>query len=118
MNSLQQQAMERVGETGERIFGLGEPSGSAPDIFESMGMTTVSAQSLSILTPQEPSSICGGGVGYSEEAQIEALRKAFWDAHRAAERAAHALFAALPVGRERERAAEIYENIRLAPRVA
>lgn len=49
--------------------------------------------------------------------EIEALRKDFQEKRLAAERAAYALFCALPVGRDRERASDVYENIRCATRV-
>lgn len=50
-------------------------------------------------------------------ADPEWLRKDFAEKHHAAEKAAHALFAALPVGPERTRMAEVYENVRTANRV-
>jgi len=52
------------------------------------------------------------------EEQIEELRKDFNSKRLAAERAAYALFCALPVGAERSQAAEVYENVRTATRVA
>ena len=53
----------------------------------------------------------------AEEAlEIENLRRDFWEKHRAAEKAAYTLFAALPVGPERTKAHDIYEAIRTAPR--
>ena len=53
----------------------------------------------------------------SSEPSLDELRKAFSDAHRAAEKAAYALFGALPVGPERNRMSEVYENVRTATRV-
>lgn len=55
-----------------------------------------------------------------EELEIEKvkhLKKLFLEAHKKAEQAAHAYFVACPVGEERIRASEIYENIRTAIRI-
>jgi hypothetical protein len=60
MNTLQQQAMDRVGENDEPVFGLGEPSGPAPDIFESMGLVKSDLGSLSIRSPHPLSPTCTG----------------------------------------------------------
>lgn len=54
---------------------------------------------------------------WKEAQHIERLRDDFTTKHRAAEKAAHALFAALPVGPERIRVSDVYENIRNATRV-
>jgi hypothetical protein len=53
----------------------------------------------------------------SEADQLAALKRDMLDKHRAAERAAYAYFGACPVGDERIRASEVYENIRTATRV-
>lgn len=53
----------------------------------------------------------------TEEQRLTALRNAAIDKLRDAEKAAYAYFCACPVGRERERAADVYENIRNAARV-
>lgn len=53
----------------------------------------------------------------SEEQKLTNLRSAAIDKLRDAEKAAYAYFCACPVGRERERAADVYENIRTAARV-
>lgn len=50
----------------------------------------------------------------SEVENIEALRKDLSEKHRLAEKAAHDLFAALPVGPDRTRAHNVFENIRYA----
>jgi hypothetical protein len=59
--------------------------------------------------------------GFTAEEQeaetVKHLKTVFLAAHRAAEKAAHAYFAACPVGPERIRASEIYDNIRNAIRV-
>lgn len=52
-----------------------------------------------------------------EKAKIEALKKDFYEKHRAAEKAAYLLFGELEVGPERTRMAMVYENIRNATRV-
>ena len=52
-----------------------------------------------------------------EQQQIEILRKDASEKLREAEKAWHALACALPVGRDRERAFDVYENVRTAPRV-
>lgn len=52
----------------------------------------------------------------AEEAfEIERLRSDFWEKHRAAEKAAYVLFAALPVGPERTKAHDVYSASRTAP---
>lgn len=52
-----------------------------------------------------------------EKAKIEALKKDFYEKHRAAELAAYKLFGELDVGPERTRMAQVYENIRTATRM-
>lgn len=54
----------------------------------------------------------------SDEEAIAQLREDFQRKHRECEKAAHALAAATPVGRERNRAFDLYEIIRTAPREA
>jgi hypothetical protein len=49
--------------------------------------------------------------------EVEALKRDMLDKHRAAEKAAYAYFCGCPVGEERNRASEVYENIRTATRV-
>ena len=48
---------------------------------------------------------------------IAALRRTFSEKHKAAERAAYELFAALPAGKERTAAQGVYENVRDSARV-
>ena len=48
--------------------------------------------------------------------QIELLKNDAYAKLLSAEKAMYALFCALPVGRERVRASEIYENVRTATR--
>ncbi|WP_298705885.1 hypothetical protein [Variovorax gossypii] len=50
--------------------------------------------------------------------ELKNLRDDFQRKHRECEKAAHALAAALPVGAERNRAFDLYEIIRTAPREA
>lgn len=52
-----------------------------------------------------------------EDQKLIELRNAAIDKLRDAEKAAYAYFCACPIGKERERAADIYENIRTAARV-
>jgi hypothetical protein len=59
-----------------------------------------------------------GAVCATQETEADVLRKAFQSAHRACEQAAYAWACAADLGRERERAFEIYENIRTATRIA
>lgn len=56
-------------------------------------------------------------IARNEEQEFEKLRNEFSRLHQETEKAAHALFAALPVGPERIRASDVYENIRNATRV-
>jgi hypothetical protein len=49
--------------------------------------------------------------------KVDALKRDFLEKHRAAEKAAWAYFCECPVGDERTRASEVYENIRTATRV-
>lgn len=62
------------------------------------------------------------GVGFLpaevENEKVMHLRSVFMKARDVAEKAAHAYFAACPVGRERELASKVYENILNATRVA
>jgi hypothetical protein len=68
---------------------------------------TEHARLLKIPTPSEE----------LEAEKVRHLKKQFLEAHKKAEQAAHAYFAACPVGEERTIAAEIYENVRTAIRV-
>lgn len=52
-----------------------------------------------------------------EREQINILRTDASAKLREAEKAWYALACALPVGRDRERAFDVYENVRTAPRV-
>ena len=52
-----------------------------------------------------------------EREQINILRTDAIAKLREAEKAWYALACALPVGRDRERAFDVYENVRTAPRV-
>lgn len=49
--------------------------------------------------------------------QLAALKQDLMSKRDAAEKAAYAYFCALPIGNERIRAHEVYQNIRLATRV-
>ena len=48
--------------------------------------------------------------------EIESLKNAAFNAHRQAEQRMHKYACALPLGEEREKAFDIYQNIRLATR--
>jgi hypothetical protein len=49
--------------------------------------------------------------------EIEAIKQDMMSKREAAEQAAYAYFCALPIGNERIRAHDVYQNIRLATRL-